>query len=109
MSPLLFAIVVNIITENSREGLMNEILFTDDSILMSENMENLREKFLKWKEAFKSKELKVNLQKTKVMVSGSKQEILKSKANPCAKRGRRVMTNSMLCTKCSKWLHGRCA
>ena len=58
---------------------------------------------------FKSKGLKVNLKKTKVMVSGSKGEILKSKFDPCAKCGKRVMANSMMCTKCSKWVLGRCA
>ena len=35
-------------------------------VLTSEIMEGLREKFWKWKEAFKSKGLKVNLEKTKV-------------------------------------------
>ena len=38
---------------------------------MSETIEGLRNKFLKWKEAFESKGLMVNLEKTKVMVSGS--------------------------------------
>ena len=35
----------------------------------------MRENFSKWKEAFESKKLKVNLRKIKVMVSGSKIEI----------------------------------
>ena len=33
--------------------------------LMSESIEYLKEKFLKWKEAFESKGLKVNLRKPK--------------------------------------------
>ena len=37
---------------------------------MSETIEALRNKFLKLKEAFESKGLKVNLGETKVMVSG---------------------------------------
>ena len=45
------------------------------------------DKFLKWREAFESKGLNVNLKKTKVMVSGSKGEVLKSKVDPCAKCG----------------------
>ena len=72
LSPLLFAIAVHIISENPREGLMNEILYADDLVLMSESMENRKEKFLKWKEAFESKGLKVNLKKTKIIVNGSK-------------------------------------
>ena len=45
--PLLFAIAVDVISENAREGLMNEILYADDLVLMSESIENLKEKFLK--------------------------------------------------------------
>ena len=67
---------------------MNEILYADDLILMSESIKNLKEKFLKWKEAFENKELKVNLKKTKVIVSGSKGEVLKSKVDPCPSSAR---------------------
>ena len=63
LSPLLFAIVVDVITESARNGLMSEMLYADDLVLTSETMEGLRERFWKWKEAFKSK-LKVNLGKT---------------------------------------------
>ena len=68
---LLFAILVNVISESVRNGLMNEMLYVDDLVLTSETMEGLREKFRKWKEAFESKKLKVNLGKTKVVVSGA--------------------------------------
>ena len=51
----------------------------------------------------------MNLKKTKVMVSGSKGEVLKSKVDPCAKCGKRVMANLMMCTQCGKWVHSRCA
>jgi len=61
LSPLFFAIVVDVITESVRNGLM---LCADDLVLTSETMEGLREKFWKWKEAFDSKGLKVNLGKT---------------------------------------------
>ena len=47
LSPLLFAIVVDVISEKAREGLMNEIWYADDLVLMSESKENLKEKFLK--------------------------------------------------------------
>ena len=51
----------------------------------------------------------MNLKKNKIMVSGSKNKVLKSKVDPCAKCGKRVMANSVMCTKCGKWIHGRCA
>ena len=71
LSPLVFAIVVDVVTESVRNG------------LMSETMKGLREKFWKWKEAFKSKGLKVNLGKTKVVVSGAEDEVSVRKVDPC--------------------------
>ena len=57
--PLVFAIVVDVVTESVKNGLMSEMLYADDLVLMSETMEGLREKFCKWKEAFDSKGMKV--------------------------------------------------
>ena len=45
ISPLIFAIVVDAVTEQARKGLLNEILYADDMVLMSENLEDLRERF----------------------------------------------------------------
>jgi len=58
-----------------------------------------------------SKEIKVNLGKTKAMVSGSEGETAKSKIDPCRVCGKRVKmaANFILCTNCRKWVHGRCA
>ena len=42
------------------------------------------------------------------MVSGLKVEVLKSKIDPCAKCDKRVIANSVMCTKCVEWVHGRC-
>ena len=70
-------------------------------------MEGLREKFWKWKEAFESKGLKVNLGKTKVVVSGAEDEVTVSKIDSRGICGKRVMANSVLCVKCRKWIQGR--
>ena len=51
--------------------------------MISETMEGVREKFWKWKEAFESKGLKVNLGKTKVVVSGAEGEVSVSKVDLC--------------------------
>ena len=56
-----------------------EMLYADDLVLTSETMEGLREKFWKWKETFQNKGLKVNLGKTKVVVSGAEGEVSVSK------------------------------
>ena len=109
LSLLIFAIAVDVVTESVRNGLMSEMLYADDLVLMSEMMDGLREKFWKWKEAFKSKGLKVNLGKTKVVVKGAEGEVSVSKVDPCGICGKRVMANSVLCVKCGKWIHGKCA
>ena len=108
LSPLLFAIVVDVVTEDARQGLMEEVLYADDLVLMCDTMDGLRVKFQKWKDALESKGLKVNLGKTKVMVSGSKGKICRSKEDPCGICGKRVMANSVKCTKYGQWIHGRC-
>ena len=109
LSPLLFAIIVNVITENVRKGVANELLHADDLALTSEDMENLKERFWNWKNALERKGLLVNIKKTKVMVSGLEGELFKSIIYPCGTRRKRVMANSVLCTKCRNWVHGRYA
>ena len=64
---------------------------------------------MKWKEAFESKRLKVNLKTTKVVVSGSKEGIIRSKVDRCAKFGWKVMADLVLSIKCAIWVYGRCA
>ena len=65
LSPLLFAIVVDIITENAKRSVVNESLYADDLVLMSKTMEDLKERFWDWKDALESKSLKVNTRKQK--------------------------------------------
>ena len=79
-------------TENAREGLMKEVLHADDLVLMSETMVGLKKKFLKWRYGLDSMGLKVNLEKAKVVVYGSKDEVIRSKTD----RGKRVTVNSLL-------------
>ena len=42
ISPLIFAIVVDAVTEQARKRLLNDIWYADDLVLMSENLEDLR-------------------------------------------------------------------
>ena len=83
---------------------MNKILCAGGSVFLSERTRNLSKKILKLKETFET--LKVNLKKTKVMVSSSKGDILQSKVDPCAECDERVTAKSVMCTKIGKWVHG---
>ena len=61
LSPFLFAVVVDVVTKFDRRGTLNELLYADNLVMMSETIEGLRNTFTKWKETFESKCLKVNL------------------------------------------------
>ena len=69
LSPLLFAIVVDVGSNEIKEGMLQEILHAGDIVFTAESMAELQGKFYSWKSALESKGLKVNLMKTKVMVS----------------------------------------
>ena len=108
LSTLIFAIVVNVVTEHAREGLLNEILYVDDQVLLSKSLEDLREMLQRWGSALEGKGLKVNVGKTKMMVSGTEGEISLSKIDPCVLCGKMVGSNAVCCTHYMKWIHGRC-
>ena len=61
--PRLFAIVSDVIKQNARRGVVNELLYACDLVLMSKTMEDLKERFWNWKDALESKGLKVNTKK----------------------------------------------
>ena len=71
-------------------------------------MEKLRENFEGWREVFESKGMKINLGKTKLMVSRMEEEVFDSKIDPYGVCGTRGMSNLVLCTACRKWVHARC-
>ena len=102
LSPLLFVMVVDEVMNNARKGMMKQLLYADDLVLMGEIMEELRGNFDEWREAFESKGMRVNLEKTKLMVSGMEEETLGSKIDSCGMSGTRVMSDSVLCSTCCK-------
>ena len=68
LSPLLFAIIVDVVTEKEKRNGVNELLYADDLVLMSETKKDSKERFLSAsKDAPESKSLKVNTGKTKVI------------------------------------------
>ena len=69
LSPLLFAIVMEMISRELRAGLPLELLYADD--LMAESEESLCDKVVKWKSWLEAKGLNMNTGKMKVMFSCS--------------------------------------
>ena len=104
LSPFLYALVVDVVTEFAREGALCELLYADYLVMMSEAIEEVRIKFLKWKEVFESIGLKVYLGKTKVVVSEgiTKGYMSKGKVDPCGFCSLGVKSHSVLCVLCGK-------
>ena len=99
---------MEVVARGVKEGLPWELLYADDLVLVAQSKEELREKVLQWKECMELKDLKVNIEKTKVMRSGkSGGEIVKTGRWPCAVCGKGVGANSIQCSDCCGWVNKR--
>ena len=94
------------LSHNLPECALSELLYADDLVLMSEAIEGLMNKLLKWKEALESKGLKVNLFEVSLMARGGirKDSTSKSKVDPYWLCSLRVKADSVLCLQCGKWM-----
>ena len=81
------------------------------SVLIAETEEELQKTCHTWKRSLQVKEMKVNLVKTKIIVSkiGHISTNPSSKKDKCGICGRKTMTKAELYKSCEKWIHGRCA
>ena len=111
LSPFLFTVVVDVVTEFARDGVLSVLLNANGLVLMSETIKGLRNKFLRWNDTFGNKALKVNLGKTNIMVSGgiTKGGFSKSNVDPCGVFNLRVKANSVLLVRCGILIDDRCA
>jgi len=63
-----------------------------------------------WKNNLEKRDMRVNLSKTKVMISGEHQKLKQKAAKwPCGVCDRDVGNNSVQCTSCQKWVHRKCS
>jgi len=53
--------------------------------------------------------MRVNMHKTKVMISGERQKPVQKAARLCGVCGRGVGSNSIQCIGCHKWVHKKCS
>jgi hypothetical protein len=110
LSPLLFIIVLEALSRNSRVGLPWELLYADDLVLLAESEEKLLVRLRQWKDGFESKGLKVNVGKTKVMISAAELGVAKDSGKyPCSVCRKGVGRNSIRCSQCKSWVHKRCS
>jgi len=65
---------------------------------------------MKGKVNVENRGMRVNLNKTKVMISGERQKPVQKAARwPCGVWSRGVGSNSIRCTSCQKWVHKKCS
>ena len=84
LSPLLFVIVVEAISREFRVALPWELLYADDLAVIAETEVELIERLREWKENVESKGMRVNMNKTKVVISGVRQMVRQKAARwPC--------------------------
>lgn len=110
LSPLLFAIVLDALTEDLEKN-MREVLYADDLVIIGDDWEDVKTKYEKWKYALESRGLKINVDKTKAMRTTTTRTLkgVSSKVDPCGICGARVMRNSIRCETCHQWIHKRCS
>ena len=110
LSPLLFICVLEALSREFRTGCPEEMLYADDLVLTSETMEGLLVKLKTWRKAMESKGLRVNVTKTKVMISGCSVGKPQEKGKfPCSVCGKGVGSNSIFCGTCKHWVHKKCS
>ena len=110
LSPLLFAAVMDLVSSEARSGLPSELLYADDLVIMALTMEQLGRRVAEWRASLLDKGLKVNAEKSKVMVGSSVGKIIVNSGKwPCGVCGKGVQANTVQCTVCKKWIHKRCS
>ena len=70
LSPLLFMIVMEAISREFGVALPWELLYADDLAVIAETEEELIKSLNEWKDNVESKGMRVNMNKTNVMISG---------------------------------------
>ena len=102
LSPLLFVIVLEALYHEFRTGTPWELLYADDLVITAETEEGLKMKLNKWKTEMEAKGLRVNMGKTKIMVSRVNLQTLKDSGKySCSVCRKGVGSNSIYCAGCS--------
>jgi len=87
-----------------------ELLYADDLAVIAETEGQLIKRLDEWKDNVESKGMRVNRNKTKVMISGERQKVRQKAVRwPCGVCSKGVGSNSLQCISCQKWVHKKCS
>ena len=68
LSPLLFAVIIDVLPENLRAEQLWEVLFANDLAIIADSEKQQQDRLLKWQESLEKYGLKMNAKKTATMV-----------------------------------------
>ena len=100
LSPLLFVIVMEAIPREFRVALPWELLYVDDLAVIAETEQEMIKRLNQLN--VESKGMRVNMNKTKVMISERQMVRQKAARWPCGVCSKGVGSNSLQCTSCQK-------
>ena len=87
-----------------------ELLYADDLVVIAETEDELIKRLNKLKDNMESKGMRVNMNKTKVMISGERQKVRQKAVRwPRGVCSKGVGSSSLQCTSCQKWVHKKCS
>ena len=105
LSPLLFIIVLEALSQEFRSGVPWMDLYANDLVIIAESLEECVRRLLTWKKAIEKKVLRVNAGKTKIMICGTGLDLLQNSGEfPCAVCRTGVGSNSIFCNGCKHCL-----
>ena len=103
LSTLLFKLLAEEATKSIRKGDPWELLYAEDLVLTAESKVAVEDMFDAWSSAMELGGLKVNIAKTKLLLSEKKNEAPEPYGQyPCAVCNHVVGVNSILCWVCSR-------
>ena len=87
-----------------------EDLYADDIVIITESLKECVKGLLTWKEAMEEEGLRVNAEKTKIMICGTGLDRLQSSDEfPCAVCRTGAGSNSIFCNDFKHWVHKKCS
>jgi len=91
LSRLLFVMVMEALSREFRVALPWELLYADDLVVIDETEDDLIKRLNEWKDFMENRGIRVNMNKTKVMISGEWQKVTQKAVRwPCGVCGRGV-------------------
>ena len=107
---MLFILVLEAYSCEFHTGVHLELFYADNLMLIADTQEDCIANLMAWKAGMEIKGLRVNMKKSKCLVSGVGYDVLKQPSKyPCAVYCSGVGNKSIQCSQCMLWVLNRCS